>query len=362
MKEMQKLIEYIRGSQLYGLNNQDSDIDKCIIYSDTLDNLLSDSITEFENIDKGDEVHIEIGKFMGLLAKSNPNMLEALFADDEFVLYCHPAFKKLRNIRDQFLSKDIFNALGGYAVSQIRKAKGLNKKINNPQTQQPQIYNYMFVAWNQGSVPLKKYIELNYLPDYKKLKQNEIDAAIMDIINHIGITSIPNMDFIYGAYIKNDRYKGFISPDGHQLIFSDTDKGDTPAFYIHYNKDKYSTACREYKEYKDWEKNRNPVRYQSNLSKNYDSKNMMHCFRLLTMAVELAEKGEFNLDRRNIDRDFLMDIRNHKYEYDELMEKMISLEARLQESREKSNLREHVDKDLIKKSLLEIRKEILINN
>lgn len=33
----------------------------------------------------------------------------------------------------------------------------------------------------------------------------------------------------------------------------------------------------------------NPKRYESNLDKTYDSKNMMHCFRLMHMASEIAE-------------------------------------------------------------------------
>lgn len=293
--------------------------------------------------------------------KSNPNVLEALFADDEFVKYCHPSFKVLRENRKMFLSKDIFNALGHYAISQIRKARGLNKKINNPQTHQPYIYDYMYVAENQGSVPLKKYIEKHLLPEgisYQTVGKEKLDEEILKVINRIGITSIPNMEFMFGAYIKEDRYNGFVSPDGHQIIFSDTDKGDLPLFYIHYNKDRYSKACREYREYKDWEKNRNPVRYQSNLDKNYDSKNMMHSFRLLAMAIELAENGEFNLNRRNIDREFLMDIRNHKYEYDELIKKMEEMSSELEKLIPDAKLKDHVDESIVKYFLLRARKDI----
>jgi hypothetical protein len=59
---------------------------------------------------------------------------------------------------------------------------------------------------------------------------------------------------------------------------------------MNFNKDSYSIYCREYKEYQEWEKKRNEQRYQSTLShgKSYDAKNMMHTFRLLNMAEEIA--------------------------------------------------------------------------
>lgn len=50
----------------------------------------------------------------------------------------------------------------------------------------------------------------------------------------------------------------------------------------------------------------NPKRYESNLDKNYDSKNMMHCFRLMHMAGEIAE-GKGMILQRTWDRQFLMD-------------------------------------------------------
>lgn len=43
-----------------------------------------------------------------------------------------------------------------------------------------------------------------------------------------------------------------------------------PFCYISYNVDGFQDHCRRYKEYKEWEQNRNPVRYESNLNKNYD--------------------------------------------------------------------------------------------
>lgn len=51
-----------------------------------------------------------------------------------------------------------------------------------------------------------------------------------------------------------------------------------------------------------------------------------------------------------------MNIRNHKYEYDELMGFVKEKKAKMDEAIAKSNLPEHIDKDLVNDILVEIRK------
>jgi hypothetical protein len=99
---------------------------------------------------------------------------------------------------------------------------------------------------------------------------------------------------------------------------------------MHFNKDAYSIYCREYKEYWQWVEERNDVRYQSTMShgQNYDAKNMMHTFRLLAMAEEIALYRRVIVHRT--DRDFLLRIRAGEFTFDELLarieEKMASIE------------------------------------
>ncbi len=79
---------------------------------------------------------------------------------------------------------------------------------------------------------------------------------------------------------------------------------------MHFNKDGYSIYCKEYKTYWDWVEKRNDTRFEHNksLGKNYDAKHMMHTFRLLNMAEEIALYKEVRVFRE--DRDFLLSIRN----------------------------------------------------
>jgi hypothetical protein len=100
--------------------------------------------------------------------------------------------------------------------------------------------------------------------------------------------------------------------DGNKLRLSSIDDKETqPICFISYNQSGYSSHCRQYAEYQTWVKERNPKRHESNLDKTYDSKNMMHCFRLMHMASEIAE-GKGMILKRTWDRQFLMDVRDQK--------------------------------------------------
>ncbi|MEO6636758.1 MAG: nucleotidyltransferase domain-containing protein, partial [Ginsengibacter sp.] len=121
--------------------------------------------------------------------------------------------------------------------------------------------------------------------------------------------------------------------------------------------DGYSNYCKKYKEYWEWVNKRNESRYNTTMShgKNYDSKNMMHVFRLLLMAKEIATEGKINVYRN--DRDFLLSIKEGKFEYDELVEKAENLKNELPTLYERSGLQETPDIGAIDKLLIEMRKE-----
>ena len=123
-----------------------------------------------------------------------------------------------------------------------------------------------------------------------------------------------------------------------------------------YNESGFKDHCKKYKEYKDWEKFRNPKRYESNLDKNYDSKNLMHCVRLMHMGREIAEGRGIILNRTE-DREFLMDIRNHKFEYDELMTIVDADKAALDKAIAESTIKETIDVNFVNDLLIEMRKK-----
>ena len=152
-------------------------------------------------------------------------------------------------------------------------------------------------------------------------------------------------------------YRGVINADAGSTelrLSSIDDKNTRPICFISYNQNGFSVHCRQYNDYQKWVKERNPQRYESNLNKNYDSKNMMHCFRLMHMASEIAE-GKGVILQRTWDREFLMDVRNHKFEYEEIIELLEEEQERMNMLMEKSTIREKIDADFVNQLLIEIR-------
>ena len=124
-----------------------------------------------------------------------------------------------------------------------------------------------------------------------------------------------------------------------------------------FNKDAYASHCREYKEWSDWKKNRNQIRYSDNKGYNFDAKNMCELVRMLHTGVELARDGEFNVER-TWDRDLLLNIKNHKMTYEEIMEHVNEQKATFDKLLETCTLPETVDKDKVNQLLIEARKEM----
>ena len=389
------LYRYIRGSQAYGTNTPDSDQDEGGIFiapQEWIEGLGFDYSEEISD-EKHDTVWWELGKFMRLICTSNPTVLEALFIPDDKVLYEHPIMTEIKKHRDMFVTKACFKPFGGYATSQIAKAQGQNKKIHwdiNEMTRKTPL-DFCFTFKGQGSQNIQDW-----------LTENGLDQK------YCGLVNIPNMKDIYGLYydfaayiffekpdidtqhkilhsgglIKDFEtcvkiesriwnkdffgYSGIVHPDGtsNQIRLSSIPKYEVPLCFMSYNQNGYETHCKKYREYVEWKEKRNKARYENNLEglekdkeKFYDSKNMLHCFRLLSMCIEVAEGKGLLVDRTNIDRDFLMDVRNRKYTYPELMEKLLDLKAKMDSAIEKSNIKDSIDVEFVNNLLLDCRKQ-----
>lgn len=162
---------------------------------------------------------------------------------------------------------------------------------------------------------------------------------------------------MYGLYhSKSVGFKGIIQKDtANEVSLSSIPKDLKPLAVMSFNKSGYSTYCKEYREYWDWVEKRNDSRYENTIShgKNYDSKNMMHTFRLLEMAKEIGESGEIVVKRP--DREFLLNIKSGKFEYKDLVEMAESKLAEIEEVYKKSSLPDTPNYDRIYELLVDFR-------
>jgi hypothetical protein len=100
------------------------------------------------------------------------------------------------------------------------------------------------------------------------------------------------------------------------------------------------------------------VRYENTLQhgKNYDAKNMMHTFRLLNMAEEIAVEKRINVFRK--DRDFLFKVRNGEFLYEELVAMANEKMARIEQLFASSDLPDQPDKKEANELLVSIREHL----
>lgn len=310
------LLECVSGSHAYGLSLPTSDTDLKGVFVLPRSSFYGLEYTEQVSNESNDEVYYELKRFIDLLSKNNPNILELLNTPADSVRHRHPLMELIKP--ELFLSKLCEQTFAGYAQTQIRKARGLNKKILRPfEKERKSILDFCYVAQGQGTVPVQEWL-------YARHWMQE----------HCGLTALPHFRDGYALFYDANEpgMRGIAS--GHtaqDVSLSSIPKGLEPVAVMHFNKDGYSVYCREYKEYWDWVGKRNEERYENTLShgKNYDAKNMMHTFRLLHMALEIATEGVVNV--RRTDREFLLSIRRGEFEYDDLLkradDKLLEIEA-----------------------------------
>ena len=377
--------EYVRGSQLYNtaLPNGQSDVDYGGVYILPNDKLLG--VSEFYEPQVSDEKHdttyYELGRWVELLMKANPNALESLFVpEDKIIGEVHPAIQLIIDNRDLFVTKECFNSLCGYAVSQIKKCRGLNKKCVQPVLEKKDVLDFCYTFKGQGSQSMKEFLEerglnqkycgLVNIPNMKDTYgvyydfaayltfEDLDDVAKRNIIFKSGLVDVNDVDKIFNRMDNKEffGYSGIVHPDGksNEVRLSSIPKGETPICFMTYNQNGYESHCRKYKEYQEWVIKRNPVRYESNLKSNYDTKNVAHCVRLLHMGRELAAGKGFNVVR-TWDRELLLDIRNHTYEYEDIMNYIEKIFDEVQTLMKTCTLPETVDKEKVNELLIKAR-------
>lgn len=140
------------------------------------------------------------------------------------------------------------------------------------------------------------------------------------------------------------------------VLLSSIPKSEEVMAYLYFNNDGFVKYCKDYKEYWDWVNKRNESRYENNVKhgNNYDSKNMMHTFRLLDMATEILKTGKINVKRPN--REELLSIRKGEWSYEDLMSKAASKMKEVEKAYEISELQERPDEVAIEQLLIQLRR------
>ncbi len=340
LKQQQSIIfEAITGSRAYGLNTETSDTDiKGVFVMPKADFFAFDYYPQVSN-NSNDIVYYELKRFFELLLKNNPNTLELLAIPEQHIVYKSPLFDQIKP--ELFLSKLCKDTFVGYAMMQIKKARGLHKKILNPiPKKRKNILNFCHVVQGQGTVALSKWLQQNNLEQQK-----------------CGLVKLGHMRDMYALFYGDDLPGIMQKETANSVRCSSIPKDMEPIALMSFNKDGYSKYCKDYSEYWDWVEKRNDARYQNTIAhgKNYDAKNMMHTFRLLEMAEHIAREGKIVIVPK--DRDHYLRIRAGDFDYDALVDLAKKRIGHLDGLFAKSKLPDKPNKSKIEKLLISLRND-----
>jgi hypothetical protein len=373
------LLIVIRGSQAYGTATPTSDTDYAGVYIQTESDIYGTTYKEQINDAKNDTVFYEIKRFLQLTASNNPTILELLNTPEDCIIYKDPIFDLILERKDEFISKVCANSFGGYAIQQIKKARGQDKKQNweKEKVTRKDVLDFCYVIEGEKSIPWKIWNEFKGYDE-----------------KFCGVVNVPNARDVYAVYFDGDAYSCFSDKlaDGHkelnktrvkesgkpmglgykglvksghgasaaesnQLRLSSIPKDEIPICNIIYNKDGYTMHCKDYNSYQEWLTNRNEQRWVDVEShgQKIDGKNMMHCKRLLEMSIEIG-RGKGIIVRRPNAQDLLA-IRRGEVDLKTLIDESEKMIKDLDSVFADSNLPDSVDPDLVHDILVDIRRK-----
>ncbi len=337
------LFECISGSKAYGLNTENSDTDiKGVFFLPKNHFYGLHYIPQVSN-KTNDIVYYELGRFIELLAKNNPNILEMLATPEHSVLFKHPLMNSFK--MEDFLSQLTKETFVGYALSQIKKAKGLNKKMFHPmETKRKSILDFCYIVADGQSIECSKWLDR---------KGWEQEFCGLSRINHLKDC----YHLFYSAY--NKQFNGILgSIDSNEVALSSIPKEEKEVAILYFNKDAYSVYCKKYREYRDWINNRNINRFQTNKmhGKGYDVKNMMHTIRLLQIALKIFRDNRLTIEVDN--RMELLKIKSGDYSYDEIVGKAENLILEIEKYQANSTLQEKPNVEKLENLLVSLRLKI----
>lgn len=339
------LLAYVRGSHMYGTATTKSDVDITFVYQQPTDEILKGNYTEQTSVGGNDIVGYEIQRFIQLLGQNNPNILEALDIPEDCLIYKHESMDNILK-QEIWLSKLTEKTILGYADSQIKKATGLKKKMNNPMVEKKDLIDFCYIVNGHQTKPLREFI----VPHH-----NNVETC--------GLVKVPNGKGLYGLYVDwegTENFRGILKDsESTQLRLSTVSKEfaeNNKAYTMWCNQDGYEVWKKDYESYQKWLTERNETRYDDNMKagKSYDTKNMMHLFRLLSMAWKIS-MGE-GLQVREEDPEWLMEIRRGEVDYEEIKETSEVLFEMIKSNFELLNIQEAPDAEIVKELLLIFRK------
>jgi len=336
------LVKHAAGSHAYGTSVPTSDKDYRGIFVADPVNVRTPffRVDEVEVTSEEDTKLYELSNFMKLAVDCNPNVVETLWVDMKDIVVIHPAYMLLRNRAPQLLNRKIAFTTCGYALAQLKRIKGHNKWINNPQAEEkPQPVDFVSMvqhfttAGEQPTMP-RDFNLRNFLGGWRL---------------------VPFGRDTFGLYGAEGRSPFNTTTGNLNDDFVDESRAGlgAPAYVVKFNKQEYDDAKVRWEQYWEWKKNRNAKRSILEEQFGYDTKHAMHLVRLLRMGYEAVTEGILRV--RRPDAEELVAIRNGAWTYEDVVKYAEEMDAKVMAAIETSPLPKNPDIKLAAQLVMEVQ-------
>ena len=332
----------IVGSHAYGTANAQSDTDVRGVFAVPSREYVRLSPPPKQVSDeRNDRTYYSLLRFCELMSEANPTTMEMLYLPPDCILKTTPAFELLVKNRGMFISQRAVESHLGYAVSQIKKARGCNKRVWNP--------------WPEESPMPEDYCV--FLSDVRKfpkpLKESDVD------LGHCLVTCLSKSVAaeIFHVY-DYARDTGGVFRGGTPVVASiPKEDAEKRIGVLIFNKRAFESAKRQHQEYWSWRRHRNETRWvqQERGQLDYDAKNMMHLTRLLFSGENIVKCGEpiVRFDGEKLET--LLAIRRGEWTFDEIMSHAEKIQSEIESG--KGRLPVESDKAKIDELIAEVMNE-----
>jgi len=308
------LFTCVAGSRAYGTHTHESDEDIRGVYAVRANRYLDLETPAPQFADeRGNIVYFSLRRFIELLAVANPNVLELLFMPQDCVKSSTEEMDRLIYSRNMFITRQCGDTHIGYAMSQIKKARGQNKWVNQPKTSNP---------------PMKE--EFCYVIPRERLRQ--MDGKPCRPISLL-LTNW-NLAEYHAARLEhapNTFRLYYYGPDARGVFRGDLpvcesipESDESPRFagLLLFNAQAWKQSLADHHNYWNWRGERNDARWRKQEAGDldFDAKNMMHTLRLLLSGRSILQNGTPIVRFAGNDHELLMDIRAGKLNFDQIME------------------------------------------
>lgn len=331
------IVSHLSGSLAYGTNLPTSDRDVRGVFCLDKSFYLSPWHTcgEVNFPDQEDTKFFEVSKFLQLVVDQNPNILETLWVREEDCLVASRPYAWMRNVREGLLSTKAKHTYCGYAHEQLKRIKGHNKWLENPQPEAaPRQIDFISLVQDFShavDIPMKEL--------FKELR--------------VGFAAVPYGNNVFGLYVDPERE--LFADDGRFLLNrgeAHWHKNEEPNLIFKFNEAEYRLALDNHTNYWNWRNNRNAARSELEAKYGYDTKHAMHLVRLLRTGYEILTEGVVKVYRP--DAKELLEIRHGKYSYEGILEYALELQDKVESAYKTTTLQRKVNTNKVAELLAEI--------